>query len=183
MPCAYILFPFSNLLNQFVNGHKGNQYLRQLAMARKAQFDSGTYSEKRLLATEIVSAIKDLDPPGRFLRRLSKPPGKDLESATLSSSWEELDVEKSIHKACQVMRDIDRQDRKHRLERKIAKMNRMQNLYSNLMDENKEELHDGDDDDKMDVIQHPDVEGVLDTIVAGESDAAAKSAEDVLSPV
>lgn len=114
-------------MSQFVNGHTGNQRLRQLAVARKSQFDEGTYTEKRALATEIVSIIKDLTPPGRFLRKAkpTKPlnwPVETIPSVADESEWqEELDLERCIHKACQVMRDIDRQDRKDRDERRRLK--------------------------------------------------------------
>lgn len=109
----------------FVNGHVGNQRLRKLALERKASFDSGNYSEKRALATEIVEIIRALVPPGRFLKRVtetdkSKEEGK-AEKEGLSSEWEELPDERAIHKACQVMRDIDRPDRKDREVRKAKK--------------------------------------------------------------
>jgi len=55
----------------YVNGHVGNARLRKLATDRKAQFDSGNYTEKRALATEIVTIIKGLEPPGRFLKKAS----------------------------------------------------------------------------------------------------------------
>jgi hypothetical protein len=153
---------------QFVNGHKGNQFLRELAVTRKGQFDTGSYSEKRVLATEIVSIIKELNPPGRFLR-IAKP-GKALEGSTSSMiseySWEELDLEKSIHKACQVMRDIDRLDRKHRLERKLARMNREQSPRS-LLNNNESKM---EGDENMTVQQEQLVERTVDAIVAMESD-------------
>jgi hypothetical protein len=156
------------LVYQFVNGHKGNQFLRELAVARKGQFDTGSYSEKRVLATEIVSIVKELNPPGRFLRVVK--PGKPLEGSTSSMlseySWEELDLEKSIHKACQVMRDIDRLDRKHRLERKLARMNREQSPRSFL--NNNESKMEGDEN--MTVQQEQLVERTVDAIVAMESD-------------
>jgi len=56
----------------YVNGHIGNARLRALASERKHQFDSGNYTEKRMLAAEIVAAVKALDPPGRFLKKASK---------------------------------------------------------------------------------------------------------------
>jgi hypothetical protein len=160
-----------------VNGHKGNQYLRQLAVVRKAQFDAGSYSEKRLLATEIVNSIKALDPPGRFLRRHpTAPGGRHLDPTVGSfSTWEELDLEKSIHKACQVMRDIDRQDRQHRLEKKLAKINRMQSLYTHLMDDGTL----GRDDEK--IVASPDVESGLDAMVVMDSDAASKPMEYIVA--
>ena len=118
----------------FVNGHIGNQRLRTLAQERKAAFDAGNYTEKRSLANEIVSILKALDPPGRFLKKASKNPDdededpdgapnkkKDDEAPTAESEWVELGDEKAIHKACQVMRDIDRPDRKDREERRLKK--------------------------------------------------------------
>jgi hypothetical protein len=107
----------------FVNGHVGNERLRVLAQERKTQFDTGNYSEKRSLATEIVTFVRSLDPPGRFMKRVDPTKSKpvdDSEEANLAleAGWEELSDEKAIHKSCQVMRDIDRADRKDREERK-----------------------------------------------------------------
>jgi hypothetical protein len=118
----------------FVNGHIGNARLRDLAHARKKPFDSGNYTEKRTLAMEVVTIVRSLDPPGRFLKRVdptktSVIPATAVKSAEdknqsdeperkLLDGWEELSDEKAIHKACQVMRDIDRADRKDREERR-----------------------------------------------------------------
>lgn len=99
----------------FVNGHSGNARFRTLAVERKPQFDSGNYSEKRALATEIVGMIRSLDPPGRFLKKIAcalKMTDENWDSSrTIEGQWEELSDEKAIHKACQVMRDIARPDR------------------------------------------------------------------------
>lgn len=155
----------------FVNGHVGNERLRKLAQERKRAFDSGSYTEKRQLATEIVQIIRSLDPPGRFLKRVApKKPSKQMSTESdspeaisggtvppekgsddnkgptdeggtkpsqpqdagegneartdeggsniIDGIWEELSDEMSIHKTCQVMRDIARPDRKHREERR-----------------------------------------------------------------
>ena len=114
----------------FVNGHVGNERFRQLSIDRKPQFDAGNYSEKRALATEIVTIIRSLDPPGRFLKRVSNggsnnnsstsnnnPANKEdegggpLQARGLDGGWEELSDDRAIHKACQVMRDLNRPDR------------------------------------------------------------------------
>ncbi|KAG7354572.1 hypothetical protein IV203_003928 [Nitzschia inconspicua] len=122
----------------FVNGHIGNTRLRTLALERKRQFDSGTYADKRTLATEIVQTIQSLSPPGRFLKRANvDKDNKDEQDKTgelkieetttgdlIDGMWEQLSDEKAIHKACQVMRDIDRPDRKHREERKEERKRR-----------------------------------------------------------
>jgi hypothetical protein len=119
----------------FVNGHIGNARLRDLAHARKKPFDSGNYTEKRTLAMEVVTLIRSLNPPGRFLKRVDptktpvtptpvvktaedKTPSDEPAARILEAGWEELSDEKAIHKACQVMRDIDRADRKDREERR-----------------------------------------------------------------
>jgi hypothetical protein len=100
----------------------GNQRLRKFAAERKAEFDAGSYTEKRALALEIVVRIKTLDPPGRFMRK-AKP------NEATDSEWVEVDSEKAIHKACQVMRDIDRPDRRARDERRRLK--KMQKVDGN----------------------------------------------------
>ena len=110
-----------------MNGHVGNQNMRELAMERKAQFDAGNFTVKRQLAIEIVHHLRGLDPPGRFLKRLeaNKPVPKEAKVVAAPEGdqpgWEELDQEKAIHKACQVMRDLDRADRRERDERRRLK--------------------------------------------------------------
>ena len=93
--------------------------LRKLAGERKAQFDVGSYTEKRSLAAEIVQTIRELDPPGRFLQK--RPSIKDDDAAS-SSGWEEVSDETAIRKANQAMRDINRPDREHRLQRKRQRL-------------------------------------------------------------
>jgi hypothetical protein len=104
----------------FVNGHVGNERFRCLAIERKPLFDAGNYTEKRALATEMVNIIRGLNPPGRFLKRInnndalsnsSEHDSSSLQSTRLDSEWEELSDERAIHKACQVMRDLNRPDR------------------------------------------------------------------------
>jgi hypothetical protein len=128
-----------------VNGHVGNARLRDLALERKIQFDSGNYTEKRSLATEVVQIIRSLEPPGRFLKRAKEAGGGgkqpavkeddnniedednwDAPSKGLEGTWEELSDEKAIHKACQVMRDIDRPDRKEREKRRKDKKQKVE---------------------------------------------------------
>ena len=104
-----------------MNGHVGNERFRQLAIERTPRFDEGNYSEKRALATEIVGIIRSLDPPGRFLKRASgssrcASSHSNAESWSslsrgLDGEWEVLSDDKAIHKACQVMRDLNRPDR------------------------------------------------------------------------
>ena len=106
-------------------------------MARKCEFDAGNYTEKRKLATEIVTIIKELQPPGRFLSlpKMQSTNKVDTGNEQCSmapnvavSNWEEVGLDKAIMKACQVMRDIDRADRKYRVDRKASRLNRLQAL-------------------------------------------------------
>ena len=86
----------------FVNGHIGNQRLRTLATERKTLFDSGNYTEKRGLATEVISIIRNLDPPGRFLQKSQIQANDDEGKATME--WEELTDERALEKVTQVYR-------------------------------------------------------------------------------
>jgi hypothetical protein len=146
----------------FVNGHIGNARLRSLAMERKKAFDTGTYTDKRTLATEIVHAIQSLDPPGRFLRKASpdkikSEEGKSAEEKTedatvelIDGVWEQLNEDKAIHKACQVMRDIARPDRKFREERKEERKRRKLAKASGIPLETKAEAKDVKDAESKD---------------------------------
>ena len=107
------------------------------------------------MAVEIYTIIKGLKPPGRFLRKAKPtrpthlPDGDDDDndgvegqaakvSPPAESDWEELNVERSIHKACQVMRDIDRQDRKDREDRRRVKKQRNEGPTGENQDVKKE---------------------------------------------
>eukprot|EP00529_Nitzschia_sp_RCC80_P000662 CAMPEP_0113522556 /NCGR_PEP_ID=MMETSP0014_2-20120614/45252_1 /TAXON_ID=2857 /ORGANISM="Nitzschia sp." /LENGTH=376 /DNA_ID=CAMNT_0000420621 /DNA_START=314 /DNA_END=1441 /DNA_ORIENTATION=- /assembly_acc=CAM_ASM_000159 len=89
--------------------HPGNQRLRALARSR---FDASyctefSSNEKKALAEEIISHIKNLNPPGRFLRR----PGRSNGDRGLDGPWEELSHKEAVKKACQSLRDCNRPDR------------------------------------------------------------------------
>lgn len=102
----------------FVNGHIGNVRFRELCLERKPEFDAGSYSEKRALATEVVSIVRGLEPPGRFLKRVKEGTAEGAVHHSDMPGWEELSDDKAIHKACQVMRDIARPDRTGERKRK-----------------------------------------------------------------
>lgn len=101
----------------FINGHIGNAHFRTLCSERKPQFDAGSYTEKKTLATEVVNIIRSMTPPGRFLKRIREGSYIEFPSSTMPE-WEELSDDKAIHKACQVMRDIARPDRQGERKRK-----------------------------------------------------------------
>jgi hypothetical protein len=93
----------------YVNGNTGNHRLRVLALQRKAQFDRGNFTEKRALAAEIVTIIRSLDPPGRFLQRAAARGARGGVAAAVAAAaddhdpaaaagWEELSDERAIHK-------------------------------------------------------------------------------------
>jgi hypothetical protein len=75
-----------------VNLNKGNQKFRALCFKRKPEFDAASHAAKRRIATEIVN--KTFAAKGRFLKRKVE-----------KGAWYELDAEKAILKACQVMRE------------------------------------------------------------------------------
>ncbi len=89
--------------------HPGNERFRALVNSR---YDANyctqyTTTEKRAIAQEIVDYIKNLDPPGRFLKRA----GRSKNSRGLEGPWEELTEQECLKKACQALRDCNRQDR------------------------------------------------------------------------
>lgn len=110
-----------HLSGAFANEHSGNKRLRQLAIERKARFEAGNYSEKKMLAHEIVKLIGDLNPPGRFLKRIPSNQRVDPADPLVAVSptedecgWCQLEDDMAVQKACQVMRDISRPDRQER---------------------------------------------------------------------
>lgn len=89
--------------------HAGNERFRALIHARNDSdyCHSYTTSEKRAVAEEIINHLKNLNPPGRFLRR----PGRSKNSRGLEGPWEILSEKEAIKKTCQALRDCNRPDR------------------------------------------------------------------------
>mmetsp|Transcript_20279 Transcript_20279/g.49721 ORF Transcript_20279/g.49721 Transcript_20279/m.49721 type:complete len:418 (-) Transcript_20279:112-1365(-) len=154
----------------FVNGHVGNSRLRTLALERKNQFDAGNYTEKRALATEIVHLVRSLKPPGRFLKKVTAKKGekvveeKDAAKA-FENEWEELPDEKAIHKACQVMRDIDRPDRK---DRELRRANKKKKLLGDKVGDEVVKEGEKKEDTAMDVLAAGVEKTVQDTVAETE---------------
>jgi len=100
--------------------HAGNERFRTLVntkkeAARSTNIDplSGT-AEKRALAEEIIAHIKNLNPPGRFLKRDVRPGRRSRRnglSLDLTGTWEVLSDREAIKKTCQALRDCARTDR------------------------------------------------------------------------
>ena len=89
--------------------HPGNERFRAMVSTRYDESYCSTYStsEKRALAEEIITHIKSLDPPGRFLKRA----GRSQSTRGLNGPWEELSPQECIKKTCQALRDCNRNDR------------------------------------------------------------------------
>ncbi|EED95330.1 predicted protein [Thalassiosira pseudonana CCMP1335] len=92
----------------FINDHPGNIHFRQLAVARKQKFDASNATEKKKISYELVSCIKQHNPPGRFLKRSEhvSTGAHSLPPRGLDGIWEEVTNEKAVLKACQVLRDL-----------------------------------------------------------------------------
>ncbi len=82
------------------NRHPGNIAFRKLVNSRKALYQSEGKKEKRTVAKSIVQAVKDQE--GRFLEKSKH---------STNSCWVEIDDEKAIAKACQALREKQRQSR------------------------------------------------------------------------
>jgi len=89
--------------------HPGNERFRTLVNSRKDETYLTVYttSEKRAVALEIIKHVKQLDPPGRFLKR----EGRGHASRGLSGPWEILSDKETLKKTCQALRDCNRADR------------------------------------------------------------------------
>lgn len=74
--------------------HEGNTLFRKLVQTYKDKYQSSKKREKKLIAQFVVDSIKTKDPPGRFLELNSR-----------SGSWDLVDYERAIEKACQALRD------------------------------------------------------------------------------
>eukprot|EP00980_Cylindrotheca_fusiformis_P020769 scaffold7755_cov104-Cylindrotheca_fusiformis.AAC.14 len=80
-----------------INSHAGNEHFRQLVEKRKRVYLTARFKrEKRLIASSIVTEIRELDPPGRFLARKG---GKD------HGYWYDIGDEKARDKTSQALRE------------------------------------------------------------------------------
>jgi hypothetical protein len=78
-----------------INSHGGNERFRLLVEKRKRVYLTARFKrEKRLIASSIVTEIRDLNPPGRFLTRDSK-----------SGHWQDIGDEKARDKTSQALRE------------------------------------------------------------------------------
>lgn len=81
-----------------INSHKGNEQFRLLVEKRKRVYLTARFKrEKRLIASSIVSEIRGMDPPGRFLARKGN---KD------SGVWYVISEEKARDKTSQALREV-----------------------------------------------------------------------------
>ena len=86
--------------------HPGNERFRALVLSRADDSYCQEYSvsEKRAVASAIIEHIRQLKPPGRFLRRAANS------SRGMAGPWEELTPHEVIRKTCQALRDCNRSD-------------------------------------------------------------------------
>lgn len=78
-----------------INSHPGNERFRTLVEKRKRVYLTARFKrEKRLIANSIVSEIRSLKPPGRFLTKDSK-----------SGKWKDIGDEKARDKTSQALRE------------------------------------------------------------------------------
>ena len=83
----------------FIHLHPGNAKFRQLVEKHKRVYLSARFKkEKRFIAESIVSEIRNLHPPGRFLSRSTKHKNKK------KSCWVDVGDEKARDKTLQALR-------------------------------------------------------------------------------
>ena len=76
--------------------HSGNKRLRAIARTQKNKYSQSTKKEKSELSRSIVDYIRNLRPPGRFLK-------KD----TTTGKWDEVKEEVAREKVSQALRDAE----------------------------------------------------------------------------
>lgn len=77
-----------------INSHAGNERFRELVEKRKRVYLTARFKrEKRLIASSIVTEIRGLDPPGRFLAKEGK-----------TGKWKDIGDEKARDKTSQALR-------------------------------------------------------------------------------
>ena len=99
----------------FINSYTGNVKFRTFALPYKRRFDQASGAEKRIISLEIVTQLKLLDPPARFLKRpdneLHRPVPLEngryqLAPRGVDGPWEEVSLDKACLKVCQSLRDL-----------------------------------------------------------------------------
>mmetsp|Transcript_9459 Transcript_9459/g.11010 ORF Transcript_9459/g.11010 Transcript_9459/m.11010 type:complete len:624 (+) Transcript_9459:111-1982(+) len=88
------IHPNDVVLGRGGNGfkHAGNEKLRNLARFQVHRYMNSTKAQKTQISREIVSYIRNTDPPGRFLKRVN-------------GEWKEVSDDLAREKASQVIRD------------------------------------------------------------------------------
>jgi len=76
------------------NQHAGNENLRDMARAMRDRYKASAKKGKSNMSRELVQNVRDLDPPGRFLKR-----------NPVTSDWEDVGDEIAREKVSQVLRD------------------------------------------------------------------------------
>ncbi len=76
------------------NKHVGNAQLRSLARSRVAKYSRASKKDKSKISREMVSIVRELNPPGRFLKRHQ-----------FSEEWEDVGDDVAREKASQALRD------------------------------------------------------------------------------
>eukprot|EP00979_Chaetoceros_neogracilis_P002939 scaffold492_cov247-Chaetoceros_neogracile.AAC.12 len=111
-PISIIVHKHDVLSGRGVNiaQHPGNERFRTLITSYctdSSYCTNFSVNEKKAVGKEIITHIRLLNPPGRFLKR----EGKAGVSRGLTGPWEELTEKETLKKACQGLRDCNRLDR------------------------------------------------------------------------
>ena len=81
----------------YSNEHTGKGLVRMLARKQCQHYRLCSKKEKSNMSRELVKAIQEMDPPGRFLKKNGE------------GVWEEVGVEKSLQTISQALRDAGSQ--------------------------------------------------------------------------
>lgn len=100
----HFLFTLSSFLLGNNNKHIGNEKLRKVARTKADLYKTASKKEKSDISRGLVTHIRNLDPPGRFLKR-----------DPTNRCWHDVGDEAAREKASQALRDaLGELDRPHR---------------------------------------------------------------------
>uniref|UniRef100_A0A7S1Z609 DUF6824 domain-containing protein n=1 Tax=Trieres chinensis TaxID=1514140 RepID=A0A7S1Z609_TRICV len=84
------------------NDHAGNISFRRLILSRKAEYlSTNTRSIKARIAKEIIDHVHELDPPGRFLKKIERETSNHSGS---KEAWSVVSEDVALEKAKQALR-------------------------------------------------------------------------------
>ncbi len=95
------------------NAHIGNKKYRYIVESLKSKYSGAPRSEKPMIAMDLVSLWRKLDPPGRFLKQNVKEQSLIEEEGTDEGTWYDVGNDQAKKKTSQALREPSNPDAQH----------------------------------------------------------------------